>query len=375
MKHQLLNAKALASLPDGEHHDGRGLYLIVNGSSRRWSQRLTLGGKRVKRGLGTLANVTLAQARKKSADMRTAAAQGEDARKPTVKQPTFEAVMVETVEARKNAKSLKAGTVRQWHMEMGKHAAPLMPRPVDTITTAEIIAVLEAPGLPINAHRRIRQRINLVMARARAMGYRADNPAGENLDAASPAPVQRADSHYAALPYANVAQAFAGIRAGRAYRSTKLAILFAILTAARGGEARGAKWEEIDMDTATWTVPGARMKMGKEHRVPLSSGALAVLHEAREAFGDSGYIFPNKNGEALGGSFARAIQRMGIATTMHGFRSSFRDWLAETGVGREIAESALAHAKPSAVIGAYERTDFFDQRRAIMERWAGYVVA
>ena len=375
---QSLHASALHRLPNGSHHDGRGLFFIVDGDKRRWRLRMTVKGKRVNRGLGTLADVTLSQARAKADTMRMAGLAGVDAgvrtsapAKPAV--PTFADVLAEVVNARVAAEKLKPCEVRRWQVEFARHASSLMVRPVDQITTGDIIRVMEAPDIPASARQRIRIRIPVVMVRAKMMGYRGDNPAvREELREASPAPRQ-AHRHHAAVPHSDVRKAVLAIRGPRLSPFVKLAIQFIILTAARSAEVRGATWDEIDMDACLWTIPGERMKGGAVHRVPLSGAAMSLLHEARARFGGKGLVFPGRTGEHLTSTLSRSLNKAGVTATVHGFRSSFRDWCAETGVPREIAESALAHAKPSAVIAAYERTDFLDKRQALMQTWADYV--
>ena len=171
--------------------------------------------------------------------------------------------------------------------------------------------------------------------------------------------------------------ALAKVRESDAGPTTKLAVAFLTLTAARSGEIRAATWAEIDQDSATWTIPAPRMKTGREHRVPLSSSALAVLELAREYADGSGLVFPSPMGRVLSdNTLSKLFRELGIAGTPHGMRSSFRDWAAEcSDVPREIAELALAHVEGSSAELAYRRTDYFEKRRGLMNAWADAIIA
>jgi integrase len=248
--------------------------------------------------------------------------------------------------------------------------------PVAAIDTPLVLRVLKPiwEKTPESASR-IRGRIENVLGWATVHHYRSgDNPARWNglLEHALPSVVK--GDHHAALPYAEVPAFLAKLRQQSGV--TAKCLEYIVLTAVRLGEAQKATWSEIDLDNRVWVIPGARMKSGKEHRVPLSPAALGVLkdmHEVRY----SDYVFPgSRQGHAMGknqpGKLIRKL--MGnTKMTVHGFRSSFRDWAAErTSFPREIAEAALAHAVPSQVEAAYRRTDFFDRRRKLMDAWADF---
>ena len=176
------------------------------------------------------------------------------------------------------------------------------------------------------------------------------------------------------MPHGDVEAAIAAIRASRAWPATKLAFEFLVLTAARSGEVRHAKWEEIDVEAATWTVPGERMKAGREHRVPLSARALGVLSEARKRSRDPGLVFPSPTHRVLSAStLSKLLRENGVEAVPHGFRTSFRIWCGDIGVAREVAEAALAHVVRDKVEAAYARGTLFERRREVMERWARYV--
>ncbi len=243
------------------------------------------------------------------------------------------------------------------------------------INTGDVMAVL----LPIwnekrATARQVRHRISAVMRWAVAQGYREDNPAGDAIGAALPRNGVRVQ-HRRALPYAEVAGAIATVRTSGAYPMTVAAFEFLVLTASRSGEVRGARWEEMDLEAREWRIPAARMKTGREHRVPLSTRALAVLRGARELADGSGLVFPSARGGLLSeATIGKMVRDLGIGAVPHGFRSSFRDWAAErTEAPREVCELALAHVNRDRVEAAYRRTDLFERRRALMESWSAFL--
>ena len=209
-----------------------------------------------------------------------------------------------------------------------------------------------------------------------AQGFRSDNPAGDAISMALPMKNGSAKAHLAALPWKEVPQFLERLHAAKARPLVKSAIEFAILTATRSGEVRLATWAEIDADSRVWTIPAERMKAAREHRVPLSARALAILDEVRGFDDGSGLIFPSsRRGRPMNASrLWKPLQAVGIDTTLHGFRSSFRDWCGEaTNTPREVAEAALAHVVSNAAEAAYARSDLFEKRRALMDRWAAFI--
>ncbi len=365
----------------GRYGDGRGgfgLSLLVRPmssgrKSKTWSQRLRINGKPFNMGLGIFPLVTLAEARAKAVANRRAIEQGMDPRGGGI--PTF-AEAAEKVIAL-HAKNWKAGSQyeAQWRHTLRAYAFPKIGRRrVNEITTANVMSVL----LPIwNEKRvtatRVRQRIGAVMKWSVAKGYREDNPAGDAIGAALPRTGARI-THHRALPHQSVRGALEQVRECRSHRTTILCFEFLVLTASRSGEARGARWEEIDHDAATWTVRADRMKMEREHRVPLSTRALDVLGEAAKCADGSGLVFPSVTGREISRApMSRMLKVLGIKAVPHGFRSSFRDWCGDKGVSREVAEAALAHVVRNQTERAYARTDLFERRRDVMQRWAEYV--
>ena len=322
--------------------------------------------------------VTLARARQKALANARIVSEGRDPRDRASRAPTFEQA-VETVIAI-HAENWKDGgkSAAQWRASLRHYAVPKIgARRVDRISTADVMEVL----LPIwstkrETARRVRQRIGAVMKWAVAQGYREDNPAGDAISAALPKNSVRRQ-HQKALPHAQVAEALGRVRASKAHRATALAFEFLVLTACRSGEVRGARWDEVDDAASTWTVPTARMKAKLEHRVPLSSHAVAVLEQAREIADRSGLVFPSPTGRVLSDStLSKLVRELGIGAVPHGFQSSFRDWAAErTDVPREVCELALAHVNSDRVEAAYRRSDLFDRRRELMQAWSDYLAA
>ena len=205
-----------------------------------------------------------------------------------------------------------------------------------------------------------------------AQGLMSGNPADQNISAALPKLSTR--QHHRALPYSRVGEALRIVASSNAWLGTKLAFEFLVLTAARSGEVRGATWDEVDLEAATWTIPATRMKSGREHRIPLSAPALDVLREARPLSGGQGLVFPSPSDKPLTDStISKLLRENDVQAVPHGFRSSFRDWCAEANIDRHVAESALAHSVGDATEAAYLRSDMFALRRAAMDSWGLYL--
>ena len=369
--------------------DGNGLYLqVTRANARSWIFRYYRNGKSREMGLGSLNAVSLAGARLKAAACRGLLADGtdpiaardaeraqralEDARAITFDQ-CAEAFITAHSAAWKNQKH-----VAQWKATLRTYVSPVCGSlPVQVIDVALVMKVLEPiwTTKPETAAR-LRGRIESILNWAKARGYRTgENPAlwKGHLSNLLPAHSKIAKvKHHAALPYNQTSQFIAALR--RQDGIASLALEFAILTAARTGEIIGARWAEIDLEAKVWTVPASRMKNGREHRVPLSVEALAVLTKVSQGEPEE-FVFAGRKKRPLSNmAFLMLLRRMGHdKLTGHGFRSTFRDWAAErTNFQAEIAEAALGHVVGNKVEAAYRRGDFFEKRRRLMEAWAQF---
>ncbi|MYI96466.1 MAG: tyrosine-type recombinase/integrase [Acidobacteria bacterium] len=360
----------------GLYWDEHGLVLRVKPSGyKQWIQRLFIHGKRRELGLGPFRLVTLAEARDTAlANRKVARAGGDPRTKRGRSVPTFERAAAKVFAVhRPNWTDRHAG---QWMSTLRMYAFPGIGRKrVDHVSPADVMGVL----LPIwndkhQTAKRVRQRISTVMKWAIAQGYRVDNPAGDAIGAALPKP-PRVRKHYKALPYGEVAGAIEAVLGSEARVTVKLGFEFLVLTASRSGEVRGARWAEIDIEGGEWTIPAERMKSRREHRVPLSGRAREILAEAKEHAPQSELVFPSARGLVLPSfEFAGLLKALGVGAVPHGFRSSFRDWAAEcTDAPRAVMEAALAHAVRNRAEAAYARSDLFERRRDLMERWAEYL--
>ena len=376
-----LNAAMVRGLAKpGRYGDGGTLFLnVAPGGSKSWIQRLAIDGKRHDIGLGGFPLVTLAEAREAAFENRRLARCGGDplAAKRRAKAPTFREAAERTFEANR-ARWRNNKTTANWLQGMAKRVLPVLgDMRVDAIGREDVLRILTPiwTSRPEIA-RKLRSRIRAVLAWAQAHGHVEHNVAGEAIDGALPA-MPAVKAHFRALPHPEVAAALDTIATSRASVSARACLRFVVLTACRSGEARLATWNEIDMEARTWRVPASRMKGGAEHRVALSEAALAVLESVRPLRDRSDLAFPSptRPGKTLSDmTLTKVLRVTGLAgrATVHGFRSSFRDWCADTGKPREIAEAALAHTV-GGVEGAYFRSDLFARRRRLMDQWAQYV--
>lgn len=375
-----LSAAAVRSLGPGFHPDGQGLYLKVDPSgARRWIQRIVIQGKRRDLGLGAPPLVPLAEAREKALANRKLAREGGD---PLAEARRAQAVLAFEQAAHK-VHELHKPTWRnpkhaaQWINTMRQYVFPrLGSKSVAEIDSSDVLAVL----MPIwnekpETAKRVRQRIGSVLKWAVAQGWRQDNPA-EAISIALPKHDASAVKHRKALPYREVSTAIATVRDSGAGSAVKLAFEFLVLTAGRSGEVRMARWDEIDLDRAEWTIPASRMKARKTHRVPLSDRAVAILREAETLKDGTGLVFPGTvAGKPMSDTtMSKLLLENGVNAVPHGFRSSFRDWAGEaTNFPREVAEFALAHVTKDKAEAAYARSDLFEKRRKLMSAWAAFL--
>lgn len=368
-----------------------GLCLAIGPGDRCcWILRTMIGGKRRELGLGAFPDVTLAQAREAARATRQKiregvdpAAEREAARRALLVEQaarmTFDQCAAEVVKV-KQAESSNPKHAAQWESTLATYASPIVGKlPVADIELAHVVQALEPHWHDkTETMTRVRQRIEAVLSWATARGYRAgDNPARwrGNLDTVLPKPTKIAKvKHHAALPIPEMGAFMADLRqrGGVAAR----ALEFTILTAARSGEVRGATWAEIDLAAKTWTIPADRMKAGRDHRVPLSPAAVELL-ERQPCQQGTNLIFPGARGGVMSdATMAAVLKRMDVPVTVHGFRSTFRDWTAEyTSTPHHVAEMALAHTIKNAAEAAYRRGDLLEKRRRLMEQWAEFCAA
>ncbi len=387
-KLERLSVKAVAAkrLP-GYYADGGGLYLQVSlVDTKSWIFRFTLSGKTRDMGLGPLHTIGLADARSAAADCRKLLLNNIDpieARKQGRVRLALEAASSKTFDecAAAYIKSKRAGWknakhAEQWENTLETYASPVIGAlPVQTVDTALVMRVLE----PIWTSKqetatRVRGRVEAVINWATTRGYRSgENPARWRGHLQNLLPNLKSRyrvEHHAALSFDEIAGFVLALRSqeGGAAR----ALEFLILTAARTGEVIDAKPEEFDLEAKVWTIPAGRMKAGREHRVPLSPRAVEIVREMVKQKGE--YVFPGQNeGKPLSNmAMLQLLKRMDRADiTVHGFRSSFRDWAAERTIyPREVCEMALAHAVGNQVEAAYRRGDLFEKRRRLMLEWA-----
>jgi integrase len=379
-----LTAIAIKNAKPGRHADGNGLYLIVDpNSSKRWVLRTTIRGRRTDMGLGGLSLVSLAEAREKALAYRKLAREGGDPlaikRRDQVVLPTF-AEAARQVHAEHSAGWKNEKHAAQWIATLEQYVFPSMgEKRVDRIDSADVLRVLSPIWMTTpETARRIRQRIGSVLDWAAAAGHRAGENPVRLISRGLPRQVDRKqERHLAALPWIEVPPFIRALRESTSSEATRLALEFLVLTAARTSEVLGATWSEIDLEKGLWTIPGPRMKAGREHRVPLATRCVEILVRAKEIGGGSDFLFANRpavNKPLSNGAFLPTLRAMGIQATVHGFRSAFSDWASErTNFPNEVREAALAHTIKNKVEAAYRRGDLLDKRRELMETWSAFV--
>jgi integrase len=378
-----------AKMP-GYYGDGDGLVLrIAESGSKVWLYRYKTHGKVREMGLGPIRDVSLAEAREAARDARRLRRVGVDPidakrkREATAKLDKARAISFSECTAayieNHRAGWSNAKHAAQWEATLRAYAYPVFGSlPVAAVDTALVVKVLDPiwSKKPETASR-VRGRVEAVLDFATVRGYRVgENPARwkGHLKEALPALTRlRKVEHHAALPYAEVGAFMADLRMREG--GAAAALEFAVLTAARTGEVIGARWSEIDLTAGVWTIPANRMKTGVEHRVPLSEQALTVLRRTAATKVNDVVFYGQKRGRALSNmALLMMLRRMGRSNiTVHGFRSTIRDWAAErTTVVREVAEASLAHAVANKVEAAYRRSDLFEKRRVLMHQWGAF---
>lgn len=376
---KLTATKIRSLIEPGRYSDGDGLFLEINGKgAASWILRVQTNGKRQDIGLGSAKMVSLKDARDAAFVTRQKIAQGIDPvaerRQERLVIPTFreaaKSVHEEHEKAWKNGKHQN-----QWIATLRTYAFPKMGDILVSEIEGPLIRDVLAPiwlTKPETA-RRVRQRIGTVLDWSCARGFRATEAPMRSVSKGLPRQPKK-DNHFAALPYSAVPNFLQRLRERESVGRVALEAL--ILTAARSGEIRGAMWSEFDLEAGLWTVPATRMKMGRVHVVPLSGEAIAVFEHARKfRVGASDLVFPGqKLKKPLSDmTLLKILRDTDLEVTVHGFRSAFRDWVAEqTDYAGEIAEAALAHTVSNKVEAAYRRTDFLDKRRLLMRDWGAF---
>jgi len=392
-KVDLLTATKVKSLKvPGDYLDGRGLYLQVrNETSKSWLLKFSMQKRAREMGLGSAFDFDLADARDMRDKYRKLIKFGvdpiehrkaEEAARAAdqAKAVTFKQAATRYIKANRSGwKNIKHAA--QWEATLETYAYPTIGAlPVQAIDTALVMAVLDPiwSTKPETASR-VRGRVEAVIAAAKARGeFKGENPATwkGHLDKLLPKTSKvRAVENHAALPYEDLPAFIVELRKRDGIASA--ALEFLILTAARTGEVLGATWDELDLRKSVWTIPGERMKNGKEHQVPLSAPAVAVLEKMHKIKNGKFVFFGQSSGRSLSNMallvLLRRMKRDDI--TSHGFRSTFRDWAAERGYQDAVAEAALAHTVPDAVVAAYRRTTFFELRKQMMDDWAKFATS
>lgn len=380
-----LTKKLVENAGPGRHGDGGGLYLVVDPSgARRWIVRVTVKGQKNRKGaplrtdfgLGGADVVSLVQARERALEYRRMAKQGLNPRYNAKQDvPTFaevaEQVHIERLPTWKNAKH-----AQQWINTLREYAFPKIGRmPVDSIGQPEVLMCLS----PIwtekhETARRLSQRIKTVLDVARSKGFReGENPVTAIRDGKVLPKVKAKKKHHKAMRWQDVPTFYADL-ATRTAMAAK-ALMFTCLSGARTGEVLGMRWDEIDMDERVWTCPAERMKTGEDHRVPLTGAMLEIIEPLRALRSEFVFEGQKRNRPLSNMAMLMLLRRMGVeGVTVHGFRSTFRDWASEVASApREVAEISLSHRIGSRVEQAYARSDLLERRRALMENWSNYV--
>lgn len=373
---KLTDTKIRGDMEPRMHPDGDGLYLRVSKSgTKAWVFVWIRQGKRREMGFGAYPQCTLAAARQKRQAAHDALSKGGDPAE--ARKRAAASSLVETAKLFRKHKGgdASAKVADRWVPLIERHGGPLCTMPIEKITAAEIATQLRKvqAKAPTQAAA-LQALLARVFAYAGASGYRdGDNPADwRGKLTFIMADLGKEPSHHPALPYADVPAFIAKLQAS-SRRTSQAVLLFAILCACRSMEAVGARWEEIDLATGVWTIPASRMKGKQMHRVPLSSAALAVLQAQKPK--RSGYVFEGRQkGKPFGASTMRdAMERMGAGGSPHGFRTCFRAWSGAQGLWSDsLLERCLAHLVGTEVTRSYDREDYLEQRRPIMEAWGQF---
>ncbi len=363
----------------GRHADGGNLYLSVsNNGGRRWVFLYRWQGKPTEMGLGGVNSISLKQARELAAAARSQVAMGinplAEKRKRRAHVPTFGECAESFIETNKS-EWRNDKHIAQWSATLKSYAEPIWNVAINQIETVDVLKILKPIwSTKAETASRVRGRMERVFASATTRGFRSgENPAQwrNHLENELPKRRKLSRGHHAALDFRDIPDFMAKLRLQLGAASS--ALRFLILTGGRTSEVLNARWTELDLDAGHWTIPAERMKAGKEHRVPLSKEACEILL-ALSSSGSTGFVFKSKASKALSNmAMAELLKRMDLKVTVHGFRSSFRDWIAEkTSYSNEVAEAALAHTIKNSVEASYRRGDLYEKRRELMRDWSAY---
>ena len=366
----------------GRYADGNNLYLEVDKSgARRWTLRVTILGRRRDMGLGGISTVSLEEARELAYQYRKIARSGGD---PILERQKNRGLQTTLIYCTKKVHEINLPTwknqkfAKQWLSSLEHHVFPTIGKlPISQVTSADILRVLT----PIwntkgDTAKKIKQRLRMIIKWARAQGYfQGDDPV-ELAEQALPKQL-KSDDHHKSLEFEKLPEMISNLRKSKISLPTKLALEFTILSACRTSEVLNAKWEEIDLTKLIWSIPSERMKGGKVHQVPLTDRMTVILNDCKKLKTNNDLLFPSEiNGEALSNNTMRLAlkKRLKIDATVHGMRSSFKDWASETtNFANEVSEMALAHTISNKTELAYRRRTLIEKRRHLMQKWSDYL--
>ena len=366
----------------GRYADGNNLYLEVDKSgARRWTLRVTILGRRRDMGLGGISTVSLEEARELAYQYRKIARSGGD---PILERQKNRGLQTTLIYCTKKVHAINLPTwknekfAKQWLSSLEHHVFPTIGKlPISQVTSADILRVLT----PIwntkgDTAKKIKQRLRMIIKWARAQGYfQGDDPV-ELAEQALPKQL-KSDDHHKSLEFEKLPEMITNLRKSKISLPTKLALEFTILSACRTSEVLNAKWEEIDLTKLIWSIPSERMKGGKVHQVPLTDRMTVILNDCKKLKTNNDLLFPSEiNGEALSNNTMRLAlkKRLKVDATVHGMRSSFKDWASETtNFANEVSEMALTHTISNKTELAYRRRTLIEKRRHLMQKWSDYL--
>ena len=366
----------------GRYADGNNLYLEIDKSgARRWTLRVTVLGRRRDMGLGGVSTVSLEEARELAYQYKKIARSGGD---PILERQKNKGLQTTLIHCAKKVHQINLPTwknqkfAKQWFSSLEHHVFPTIGKlPISQVTSADILRVLT----PIwntkgDTAKKIKQRLRMIIKWARAQGYfQGDDPV-ELAEQALPKQL-KSDHHHKSLEFEKLPEMISNLRKSKISLPTKLALEFTILSACRTNEVLNAKWEEIDLTKLVWSIPSERMKGGKVHQVPLTDRMTVILNDCKKLKTNNDLLFPSEiNGEALSNNTMRLAlkKRLKVDATVHGMRSSFKDWASETtNFANEVSEMALAHTISNKTELAYRRRTLIEKRRQLMQKWSDYL--